>query len=223
MLHLAFALALSVSPTAPVTAAALPGAPPPDPAATELAKRFSSVVKCEPGRKDPNRYLCAVAGIGKDPIWTPGQAGSYLGISLKVKTGAELKKIGNEPLSLAVLHLAAASARVGQLTPTSDADKPKLQALLDGVRAELRGEKKDPLVVPDDIATRLRGERKGRQPLKLDKSFAEFAGPAPTRLYRVDLASTLGITTGPSPAYVTVETASDGQQISIFPAQPAPR
>jgi hypothetical protein len=223
MLHLAFALVLSA---APVTAAAVPATPPPppDPAATELAGRFAAVLKCEANRKEPGRHLCAVASVGKEPMWTPGQASTYLGISLKVKTGADLKKIGNEPLSLYALHLGAASAKLAPVSPASDADKAKLAALVDLVRGELKGEKKDALVVPEDILGRLRGERsKGRAPLKLDRSFAEFAGPAPTRLYRVDLATELGLTTGPYPAFVAVETASDGQQISIFPATPTDR
>ena len=54
-------------------------------------------------------------------------------------------------------------------------------------------------------------------------SQSEFTGPAPTRLYRADLSPVLGILTGPSPVFVTIEAAADGQQVSVFPATPLER
>lgn len=248
MLHLAIALALTPSyqpqalaqalpvaaiaaapaaVTAPAVPPPAPGAAaplPPDPVAMELANRFAAVIKCDPGKKDPGRPLCAITRIGKDAIWTPGQASTYVGLSVKVATGAELKKIGSAPLTVAALHLAAGSGRIMPLTAASEAEKPKLQALLTDLQGVLKGDKKDALVVDPALVGRLREERKKpRSPLKLDKMFAEFTSPAPTRLYRADLAPVLGTTTGPSPVYVTVETVADGQQISIFPATPLER
>lgn len=238
MLHLAFALA--VVPTVPAAVAvplpaasapAVPGAAPaavppplpPDPTATELATRFTAVLKCDPGKKDPGRPLCAVTRIGKDPIWTPGQLSTYLGVSLKVPAG-DLKKLGSMPLGVVALHLAAGSGRVMPVTAASEAEKPQLQAVLTDLQGQLKGDKKDALVVPPELANRLREERKKpRSPLKLDKGFAEFTGPAPTRLYRADLAPVLGILTGPSPVFVTIEAAADGQQVSVFPATPLER
>jgi hypothetical protein len=228
MLYRALALAffatfpLAASAATPAAAPApVPGAPaplpPPDPAATELATRFTAVLKCEAGKKDPGRHLCALTRVGKDPIWTPGQASTYLGVSLKVKTGADLKKIAVEPVTVAALHLAAGSARV--VPVASLGDPAKQQALLTDLQNLLRGDKKDALVVPPELLSRLRDERtRPRSPLKLDKLFAEVTGPAPTRLYRVELAPLQGLATGSSPAFVTVETASDGQQLSIFSA-----
>jgi hypothetical protein len=239
MLYVALALALT-SPLPLAGAAAVPaaGAPAvaadgtvvpnapvplvPDAAATELAGRFTPVIKCDAGKKDPGRHLCALTRVGKDPIWTPGAASTYLGVSIKIKPGADpktdLKKIGTEPVTLAALHLAAASARVEQLGAASADDKPR-QTLLTDLQNQLKGDKKDALVVAPELVGRLRDERKKtRNPLKLDKAFAEFTGPAPTRLYRADLAPVLGVTTGPVPAFVTVETVADGQQLSIFPA-----
>ena len=233
MLHRAFALA--VVPTVPAVAVPLPAAAapavtapvppplPPDPTATELAGRFAAVLKCEPGKKDPGRPLCAVTRIGKEPIWTPGQLSTYLGVSLKIPAG-DLKKLGSMPLSVVALHLAAGSGRLQPVTAASEAEKPQLQALVNDLGGQLKGDKKDALAVPPELANRLRDERKKpRSPLKLDKGFAEFTGPAPSRLYRVDLAPVLGITTGPSPAFVTIEAAADGQQVSVFPATPLDR
>lgn len=248
MLHLTLVLALAApvqlqatvaAATPAVTAAAAPAAPgaapgavpgvpapplPPDPVAMEMANRFAAVMKCDPGKKDPARPLCALTRIGKDAIWTPGQASTYVGISLKVATGAELKKIGTVPLTTAALHLAAGSGRLTPLTAASEAEKPQVLALQNDLVGLLKGDKKDALVVAPALVGRLRDERKKpRSPLKLDKMFAEIQGAAPTRLYRADLAPVLGITTGPSPVYVTVETLTDGQQISIFPANPIER
>ena len=182
--------AAAAAPAAPAAATApapstLPPLPPPDAAATEIANRFTAVLKCEPGKKDVGRHLCGLTRIGKDPVWTPGQASSYLGVSLKVKTGADLKKIGAEPLTVAALHLAAGSARVVPLRGIGEA-----AALTTDLQNLLRGDKKDALAVPPELASRLHDERiKARNPLSLDKLFAEFAGPAPTRLYRAELAS----------------------------------
>lgn len=248
MLHLTFALALAapfqpmatvaaatpaVTAPAAAPAAAVPGAPPlpgaapplpPDPVAMELATRFAAAIKCDPGKKDPARPLCAITRIGKDAIWTPGQSSTYVGLSVKVATGADLKKIGTAPLTTAVLHLAAGSGRLMPLAAATEGEKPQLQALLTDLQGQLKGDKKDALVVAPDLVNRLREERKKpRAALKLDKMFAEIAGAAPTRLYRADLAPVLGITTGPSPVYVTVETLTDGQQISIFPGTPIER
>ena len=243
MLYVAFALALT-SPLPLAAAAAVPaaGAPVaaadgtvtpnvpvplvPDAAAAELAGRFAQVIKCEPGKKDPGRHLCALTRLGKDPIWTPGVASTYLGVSIKIKPGAdpktELKKIGSEPLSMVALHLAAGSARVEQLGAPVAIDKPQ-PGLLTDLQSQLKGDKKDTLNVPPELVNKLREDRKkARVPLKLDKAFAEFTGSAPTRLYRTDLAPVTGSTTGAVPAFVTVETAADGQQLSIFPATAIP-
>lgn len=246
MLHLTFALALAApfqpmatvaaatpAVTAPVAAPAAAGATPapgaapplpPDPVAMELATRFAAAIKCEPGKKDPARPLCAITRIGKDAIWTPGQASTYVGLSVKVATGADLKKIGAAPLTTVVMHLAAGSGRLMPLTAATEGEKPQLQALLTDLQNQLKGDKKDALAVAPELVSRLREERrKPRAALKLDKMFAEITGAAPTRLYRADLAPVLGSTTGSSPVYVTVETLTDGQQISIFPGNPIER
>src|SRR4051812_45445708 len=165
---LAAAAATPAAPAAAVTAP-VPGTPPPplvpDPVAAELANRFAPVLKCEPGKKDPGRHLCALPRIGKDPIWTPGQASSYLGVSLKVKTGADMKKIAAEPVTLAALHLAAGSARV--VPVPSAGDPAKLQALLTDLQNLLKGDKKDALVVPPELVGQLHKERPAaRSPLK---------------------------------------------------------
>ncbi len=241
MLYVAFALALT-SPLPLAAAAAVPaaGAPAadgtvapnvpvplvPDAAAAELAGRFTQVLKCEPGKKDAGRHLCALTRLGKDPIWTPGVVSTYLGVSIKIKPGAdpktELKKIGTEPLSMVALHLAAGSARVEQLGAAVAIDKPQ-PGLITDLQNQLKGDKKDVLNVPPELVSKLREDRKkARGPLKLDKGFAEFTGPAATRLYRTDLAPVIGSTTGAVPAFVTVEAAADGQQLSIFPATAVP-
>lgn len=126
MSHLALALAIVstlpatlAAPPAPTAAApgqpapapayVAPGAPtsPPteDAAAKDLATKFAAFIKCEEGRKDPNLHYCALTRLSQDPIWTPGQPVSYAGLSVLVKTGADLKKSLAEPPSLAVLHL----------------------------------------------------------------------------------------------------------------------
>lgn len=209
--------AVTAQPAAP--AAAAPGAPAqpvpptPDAPAVELAKKFDAAVKCD-GRKDPLRHFCAISRVGKDFIWTPGQPTSYLGLSVTLKTGADLKKSLAAPTT-AVLHLGPASAKVAAVAGPAlpDADRVAMQT---GLVKFLATDAKEPTATPEALATALRtAVHEGRAPLKLlaeNRGFAELsAGAAPTRLYRADAPS--------GSVFVTVEPMADGQVVSVFPVQ----
>jgi hypothetical protein len=193
-------------------AAGVPATPPvppptPDAAATELANKFNAVVKCD-GRKDPLRQFCAVTRVGKDFIWTPGQPTSYLGLSVTLKTGADLKKTLAAPPTAAVLHLGPSSAKIAKGAALSDADRT---AMVKFLATDL----KEPAPAPAPLAQTLRSDvHEGRAPLKLfaeNRGYAELSAPTPVRLYRADAPS--------GSVFVTVEPTADGQVVSVFPAQ----
>lgn len=213
--------AVTAQPAAPAQAAAAPGAaaaqtvppPTPDAPAADLAKKFDAAVKCD-GRKDPLRHFCAISRVGKDFIWTPGQPTSYIGLSVTIKTGADLKKALAAPTT-AVLHLGPASAKVAAVTGPAlpDADRATVQT---GLAKFLATDAKEPTAAPAALADALRAAvHEGRAPLKLlaeNRGFAELStGAAPTRLYRSDAPS--------GSVFVTVEPTADGQVVSVFPAQ----
>ena len=227
--------AVALAQPAATAVAAAPGAPgapvaallpPPDAAATEILQKFEKLMKCEAGRKDPLRHLCALTRVGKDPIWTPGQSSAYVGVSFTLKTGGDLKKTIAGPMTLSALLLGPGAGRVMQV-PGND------QAAATAVLTALKGETKlppappapppaagaapsppppvPPVAISGALAEQLKKEKtQGRQPLKLDKAFAEFTDKSPTRLYRTE--------TPTGPVFVSIETIGDGQQISLYPA-----
>lgn len=212
---------------APAAAPGAPGAPgvpgaplvplpTPDAAATELSNKFNAVMKCD-GRKDPLRHFCALTRVGKDFIWTPGQPTSYLGLSVVLKTGADLKKTLQVPPTTAVLHLAPASGRVVPVAAGASYSEADRTAVQGGLLKLLATDSKDPTPAPAALQQELRGQvHEGRVPLKQtaeNRGFAELAAAAPVRLYRTDTLS--------GSAFVTVEPTADGQVISVFPVQTA--
>lgn len=221
----ALAQPAAVAPAVPGAPVAAP-LPPPDAAATEILQKFEKLMKCEAGRKDPLRHLCALTRVGKDPIWTPGQSSAYVGVSFTLKTGGDLKKTIAGPMTLSALLLGPGAGRVMQV-PGND------QVAATAVLTALKGETKlppappappvaagaappppppvPPVAVSGALAEQLKKEKtQGRQLLKLDKTFAEFTDKSPTRLYRTE--------TPTGPVFVSVETIGDGQQISLYPA-----
>lgn len=228
MSHLALALAIVstlpatlAAPPAPTAAApgqpapapayVAPGAPtsPPteDTAAKDLATKFAAFIKCEEGRKDPNLHYCALTRLSQDPIWTPGQPVSYAGLSVLVKTGADLKKSLAEQPSLAVLHLGPTSAKLQNL---GAATSPDQKATVTTLQKSMAGELKEAPVLPASVTGSWKGEvHSGRSPLKLDRLFADLTAATPSRLFRTDTLH--------GAVFVVVETQPDGQRFSVFP------
>ncbi len=188
-----------------------PGAPttPPteDLAAKELAKKFANFIKCEEGRKDPLMHYCALTRLSSDPIWTPGQPISYAGLTVFVKTGADLKKSISEAASLSVLHLGPSSAKLLSLGPAATPDG---KATASTLQKALAGELKEPPVLPPSVTGSWKNDAHGgRTPLKLDRLYADITSNPPVRLFRTDSPH--------GQAFVTVETLPDGQRFSVFP------
>ncbi|MFO0574344.1 MAG: hypothetical protein U1A78_10110 [Polyangia bacterium] len=197
--------AAAAAPGAPTTPPVPP--PTPDAAATELANQFSAAIKCD-GRKDPLRHFCAVTRVGKDFMWTPGQPTSYLGLSVTLKTGADLKKTLAAPPATAVLQLAPSSGKIAKAAPLPDADRAAMIKFL-------ATEAKEPAPAPAALVQTLRSDvHEGRVPLKQfaeNRGYAELSASTPVRLYRADAPS--------GSVFVTVEPTADGQVVSVFPAQ----
>ncbi|HMU39461.1 MAG TPA: hypothetical protein PKE31_10645 [Pseudomonadota bacterium] len=190
-----------IPPGAPTTPAVV------DPATKELSAKFSAVVKCEEGMKDPLMHYCAWTRIGQDPMWTPAQPTSYAGLTVLVKTGADLKKALSEPASLSVLHLGPSS---GKLVFLGAAANPEGKATASLLQKVLAGDQKDRAVLPETISASWKNDvHVGRARLKLDRLFADMSGQPGVRLFRAD--------TPRGAALVTVETVADGQRFSVFP------
>lgn len=225
MSQLALALAIvSTLPAAlqatPAPTAAVPGQPaayvppgapttPPteDVAAKELSKKFAAFIKCEEGRKDPLMHYCALTRLSSDPIWTPGQPVSYAGLTVFVKTGADLKKSVSEPAALSVLHLGPSSAKLLSLGAASTPDG---KATAQTLQKALAGELKEPPVLPQAVTSTWKNDAHGgRTPLKIDRLYADITSSPPVRIFRAESPH--------GAAFVTIETLPDGQRFSVFP------
>lgn len=179
-------------------------------AASELPKRFSQDIQCEAGKRDVNRHWCAVTRIGKDDFALPKETTTYLGLSVPLKPGDPVRASVLGRTSVSALHLGPGGARLTSLKASNPQEEQEMLPVLIAIGVTLKGESKAPIAVSSGLWGFLKGEQgKPGYPLKPDKTSADYTGKLPSTLYRVNTQS--------GAVYVVVETAPDGNFVSVFP------
>lgn len=176
----------------------------------ELAARFSQELRCEAGQRDVNRHWCAVTRIGKDEFAAPKQTTTYLGLTVPLKPGDSIRPTVLERTAVVALHLGPTSARLTSLKASNPQEEKEMLPVLIAIGLALKGESQAPIPVSAGLWGFLRSEQ--QQPgyrLKTQKTSAEYAGKLPSAVYRVNTTA--------GGVYVVVETAPDGQFVSVFP------
>lgn len=176
----------------------------------ELPARFAQELRCEAGQRDLNRHWCAVTRIGKDELAVPKQTTTYLGLTVPLKPGDAIKRTVLERTSVVALHLGPTSARLTSLKASNPQEEKEMLPVLVAIGLALKGESQAPIPVSAGLWGFLKSEQ--QQPgyrLKTTKTSAEYAGKLPSTIYRVNTAA--------GAVYVVVETAPDGQFVSVFP------
>lgn len=177
---------------------------------TELPARFGKEIQCEAGQRDVNRHWCAVTRIGKDEFSAPKELTTYLGLTVPLKPDEAVRPAVLGRTAVVALHLGPSSARLTSLKASNPQEEKEMLPVLLAIGVTLKGVSKAPIPVSEGLWGYLQSEqRKPGYPLEASKTSAKYAANLPSSIYRVN--------TQAGAVYVVVETARDGQFVSVFP------